>query len=236
MIFAPGNFSRESLFEKNDFHLLKYSLNALSRGVFVITFWLPSLAFILLLVSDVYKISLPSLDISKMSFLKSKRKIIALCLAFLFIVAFVGFFPSVYTTKWIPQRAYTPIFFVFTLFASIFIFVAIIKIKILNSLNKLLSDKAISPVLLLLVVVTLSHNSNVMNAYSDLTSGKAIAYNKQVKETYRMLEEAPSEGTIYVKELAKKPLILPIRWPAKHNRLANSIWEDYFNIERVELD
>lgn len=74
-----------------------------------------------------------------------------------------------------------------------------------------------------------------MNAYTDLTSGKAIVYHKQVMSTYKMLESTDND-TIYVKELQKKPLILPIRWPAKHNRLVNNELQEYFKIERIEID
>ena len=74
-----------------------------------------------------------------------------------------------------------------------------------------------------------------MNAYVDLTSGKVISYNKQVKAAYQMLSTTEKD-TVFVKEIEKKPLILPIRWPAKHNRLANSEWQEYFKVQRVELE
>lgn len=53
----------------------------------------------------------------------------------------------------------------------------------LNELNKILSAKPVTSVLLLIAIIALSHNSNVMNAYTDVTSGKAVAYNKQVTAT-----------------------------------------------------
>ena len=44
------------------------------------------------------------------------------------------------------------------------------------------------------------------------------------------------KDTVFVKEIEKKPLILPIRWPAKHNKLVNSEWQEYFKVEKVELE
>lgn len=236
MIFAPGNFTRESIFIKSDFHLVKSSLNALSRSVFVQFFWLPSLTFILLLVPGIYKISFPEFKLPNINLLSNKLNLVLFGLFFLLMVLFVGFFPSIYATNWIPQRAYTPIFFVFITMASVLIFIFIVKIKRLYNLNQLISNNTSSSLIILIAVITLSHNSNVMNAYSDLTSGKAIGYYKQVTETYEMLEKASSIDTIFVKKLVKKPLVLPIRWPDKPNGLANAQWESYFNIEHVELE
>lgn len=234
MIFAPGNFARGALFEKPDFHVFKSVLNAFSRGFFVIVFWLPTLAFLMLLIPNIYKIKIVDVLPSKVEFFIKKRALL-FGLIFLLLVLFVGFFPSIYTTKWIPQRAYTPIFFVFTIIAVVLIFLAINKVRVFNELNKMLSAKPITSILLVIIVVSLSHNSNVMNAYVDLTSGKAISYNKQVKRTYQMLSTTEKD-TVFVKEIDKKPLILPIRWPAKHNHLVNNEWEEYFKIKHIEIE
>jgi len=234
MIFAPGNFARGALFEKPDFHVAKSVFNAFARGFFVMVFWLPTLAFIMLVIPDIYKIQVPNLIPNKLAFLNTK-KLIFIGLVFLLLVLFVGFFPSIYTTKWIPQRAYTPIFFIFMLFATILIVMSISKIAFLNELNKMLSAKPVTSFLLIIIIIALSHNSNVMNAYVDLTSGKAISYNKQVKGAYQMLSTTEKD-TVFVKEIEKKPLILPIRWPAKYNRLTNSEWQEYFKVQRVELE
>ena len=234
MIFAPGNFSRGALFERQDFHIVKSIFNAFARGCFVMVFWLPSLAFILLLIPNIYRIKIPNLIPSKLDFL-NKKKLVFLGPVFLIFVLFIGFFPSIYTTKWIPQRAYTPIFFIFMLFGTVLIFIAINKIQVLSELNKMLSNKSATSFLLFIAIITLAHNSNVMNAYVDLTSGKANSYNKQVMAAYKLLETTKKD-TVYIIELEKKPLILPVRWPSKHNRLVNNEWEKYFKVKRVEIE
>ena len=234
MIFAPGNFARGALFQKPDFHVTKSIFNALARGFFVMFFWLPILAFIMLMIPNIYKFDFPR-QVPKKFLLLNKRKWVMLVLIFMLLILFIGFFPSIYTTKWIPQRAYTPIFFVFTLFATFFIFVAINKIAFLRKLNELLSAKSITSFLLITAVIALSNNSNVMNAYIDLTSGKAMSYSKQVKATYEVMTTKKND-TIFVKEINKEPLILPIRWPAKHNRLVNNEWQEYFKVNKVELE
>lgn len=234
MIFAPGNFSRESLFDKSDFHVLKAILESFSRGGFVLFFWLPTITLLMLLIPDINRIKNVSFNCK--NYFRSNSKAIIIALAFLFIIAFLGFFPSIYTTKWIPQRAYTPIFFIIMLVSSILIFFAIIKVKVLNDLNKILSTKSTNSLLLIITIIVLSHNSNVMNAYVDISSGKAIAYNKQVISTYHKLTSTDNKEVFYVQELQKKPLILPIRWPERHNHLVNNEWEEYFRIERVEID
>ena len=234
MIFAPGNFARGTLFDKPDFHIAKSVFNAFARGSFVMVFWLPTLAFMIMLLPNIYKIEIPNLLPNKLALL-NKKKLFFLGLVFLLLVLFIGFFPSIYTTRWIPQRAYTPIFFVFILFATFFIFIAINKIAVLNELNRILSAKPVTSVLLLIAIIALSHNSNVMNAYTDVTSGKAVAYNKQVTAAYNLLKTT-KQDTVLVKEIDKKPLVLPIRWPAKHNKLVNNEWEEYFKVKNVELD
>ena len=142
MITAPGNFGRGSLFVKSDYHFLKSSLHSLSRSIFVFFFWFFSLLMLLLLLPT---ISTQKNDqIEKLFFIFKSQKIITLSvIAFLLGVLFVGFFPSIFTTNWIPQRAYTPIFFIFLLFASFLILVSIQKIKILSDLNKLLSTSIV---------------------------------------------------------------------------------------------
>ena len=231
MISAPGNFGRESMFEKADFHFFKSSLNALSRSLFVIGFWFASL-FILLLnikgVTDYQDYKLNFIERFKMS----KKNSILTGILFLIGILFIGFFPSIYTTKWIPQRAYTPIFFIFMLFSVVFIFIAIAKIEWFSKVNNAISNYSISIVLLPLLIVSLSHNSNVMNAYVDLTSGKASSYHHQVVETYEMLQ-TNTKDTVFIKPILKKPLILPYRWPGD-NRLVNGEWEKYFKIKRIE--
>ena len=189
MILAPGNFGRAELFEKTDFHVLKSALNAFSRASFVMFFWLPSLAFLMLLIPNIHKAIIPNLMPQKFQSL-NQRKVVCIGLLFLLFVLFIGFFPSLYATNWIPQRAYTPIFFVFILFSSILIFLAINKIRMLNDLNQLLSSKSVSSIFLLLMVIALSQNSNVMNAYVDLTSGKANSHSKQVNAAYEKLQKS----------------------------------------------
>ncbi|HRE79334.1 MAG TPA: DUF6056 family protein [Flavobacterium sp.] len=232
MITAPGNFGRGSLFVKSDFHFLKSSLHSLSRSLFVLFFWVFTLLTLLLCLpnNSAFKIDWNN----KLLFLlKTKRMFLMVSLVFLIGVLFVGFFPSIFTTNWIPQRAYTPIFFIFTLFATLLILFSIQKIKVLADLNKVLSTHKVLLVLIPILIITLSHNSNVMNAYVDITSGKASSYHKQVLETYEMLKNSKTD-TVYVKTIKKKPLILPYRWPGE-NRLVNGEWEKYYKIKRIEL-
>ena len=75
-----------------------------------------------------------------------------------------------------------------------------------------------------------------MNAYLDFSSGKAASHHSQVMSAYRALEHASSNDTVIVNEIKKRPLILPMRWPQKHNELANGQWEHYFNVNAVILE
>ncbi len=235
MIFAEGNFARSELFEKPSFHFLKSSIHALSRGLFVLSFWIPTLVLLLLMVPGLSNTKTPSNPIRLLQASRGQTFIGAAAIFFL-AITFIGFFPSIYATRWIPQRAYTPIFMVFLIgFAVVFVFM-LRNFPVLSRLNSIFSAHPKNHfVFLAVLIVALSHNSNVMNAYVDLTSGKASAYHAQVMKTYKELETT-SKDTVYVNELAKKPLILPIRWPHKHNRLANSIWEDYFGVDKVEVE
>ncbi|WP_392388790.1 DUF6056 family protein [Flavobacterium piscinae] len=232
MITAPGNFGRGSLFEKSDFHFLKSSLHSLSRSIFVMFFWLSSLFVILLCLPKSYTFNVDGIN-KLFLFIRTQKIYLISGSVFLLGVLFTGFFPSIYTTNWIPQRAYTPIFFIFILFASLLILMTIKKIKLLSEINMMLSTKKILLVLLPLLIITLSHNSNIMNAYVDITSGKASSYHNQVLQTYEMLNNSKLD-TVFVNPIKKKPLILPYRWPGE-NRLVNSEWEKYFKIKRIEL-
>lgn len=234
MLTAPGNFARASLFQRSDFHLIKAIVNTVSRSGFVLSFWFFSLFLLMLFISGIGSIKMPEF---KFLHLKNNKKgfWIAFGIIFLWALASFGVFPSIYTTNWIPKRAYTSIFFVFILFGQAFFVIAINKIEILRKINEKLSDKSFNLILIVLMVFTMSINSNVMKAYSDLGTGKAKGYHKQVTETYKMLRDTDKD-TVYVQELLKKPEILPIRWPEKHNRLANTELEEYFGLKRIELE
>ncbi|MGV7105407.1 DUF6056 family protein [Flavobacterium sp. U410] len=232
MITAPGNFERAVLFEKSDFHLLKAIIHTFFRAGFVLLFWIPVTTVLLLIVPRFYQIEFPQLNLKA---LKHMQKYMLLGFGvFILGVVCVGFFPSIYTTNWIPKRSYTPIFFAFILFFTLLFIQILHRFEVLNKINKTLSDKKYH-VFLLLIVLALSANANVMKAYSDLGTGKATTYHKQVSDTYKMLKET-TKDTVYVQELIKKPEILPIRWPEKKNRLANQELEEYFKIKRIEIE
>jgi hypothetical protein len=232
MITAPGNFGRGSLFVKSDFHFIKSTIHSLSRSVFLIVFWLSSLFLVLLCLPNSSKFKINKIE-NLFVFFKTKKSYFTVCFIFLLGVLFIGFFPSIYATNWIPQRAYTPIFFVFIGFATLLILFTIQKFTLLSDLNKLLTSNRVLYVLVPLLIISLSQNSNVMNAYVDITSGKASSFHNQVLETYEMLEKSKTD-TVYVDPIIKKPLILPYRWPGE-NRLVNSEWEKYYKIKRIEL-
>lgn len=233
MIFADGNFARAELFKKPSFHILKTSFNALARGGFVLVFWIPTLLVMLLCIPGINRNSI------ELNFLPGRfSKLPALILIGIIVligVIFIGFFPSLYTTKWIPQRAYTPIFVTVTIVFSTFVVLILKRSHGLSKLNESISSSVkLSGIFLVILIMALSHNSNIMNAYVDLTSGKASSYHNQVITTYKQLQTTDRD-TIYVNEIAKKPLILPIRWPENHNKLANNIWEEYFDVKHIEL-
>ncbi len=235
MIFAQGNFTRADLFVTPQFHLIKAVAQSLSRGIFVLVFWIPTILLMLLSIPKVSTITISSEFLPQITS-KSRLQILILSTIVLILIIFTGFFPSIYTTNWIPQRAYTPIFVVFII-AFVCLFVVMLKyFPILTRLNNNLSNfPKTSNVFLCILIVAFAHNSNVMNAYVDLTSGKASTYYNQVMKTYYALENN-TQDTIYVQALEKKPLILPIRWAEKNGGLANSIWEGYFDIKKVDLE
>ncbi len=234
MIFADGNFARAALFEKPSFHLLKATIHSLSRGMFVLFFWLPTLLLLLLCIPGISNVRIP-LNFIPEKYSRHKSFVLTCCLMILVLTIFAGFFPSIYTTNWIPQRAYTPIFFVFIFTTILLLAIVLNRVSFLTQINQMLTSSKASSIFLVLLVVTLSNNCNVMNAYVDITSGKASAYYKQVMDTYKQLE-TNKKDVFLAKELSKRPMILPVRWPAKHNLLVNGIWEEYFHIKIVELD
>lgn len=234
MIFAAGNFARADIFEKPSFHFLQAIAHSLSRGLFVLFFWLPTFLVLLLCIPGISKLSI-SFDFIPEKYSRQNRLFFVFSAILIILVIFIGFFPSIYTTRWIPQRAYTPIFFVFIVVTT-FVFVSLSnRIFFLSQINQMLTTSKASTVFLILLIISLSQNSNVMNAYVDLTSEKAATYHKQVMATYNDLENSKGENFI-AKELIKRPLILPIRWPERHNKLANGQWQEYFQVKNVELD
>ena len=230
MIFADGNFARAELFEKPSFHLLKSAGQALSRGIFVLIFWIPTLMLLLIFIPGITKINI-AVD-SPLPVNIRRSSVVLIFGLILIMVAFIGFFPSIYTTRWIPQRAYTPIFLAFSITFMVIFILSVKYFPILSRLNETFANS--SGILLCLLIIALSSNSNVMNAYVDITSGKASSYHKQVLTTYEELMRSERD-TVFVSEIAKRPLILPIRWPERHNYLANTIWEGYFEVDNVEL-
>ena len=234
-IFADGNFARSVLFEKQSFHFLKASLHATARSVFVLVFWAPTLLLLLLCIPGFSNIKF---NVStKIPLLFKRSKIFAaIIVLFTILSIFIGFFPSIYATNWIPQRAYTPIFVVFIIVFTISVLFLINHFSVLEKLNNTLSKLVATPIFLVILIIALSHNSNVMNAYLDFSSGKAASHHSQVMSAYKTLDSASAPDTIIVNEIKKRPLILPMRWPQKHNELANGQWEHYFNVNAVILE
>lgn len=234
MIFAEGNFARTELFEKQSFHAVKSAAHALSRSIFVLFFWIPTLLMLLLFIPGISNVKLHAdLRLEEVLHYKGVYWLSALVIL---IAAFIGFFPSIYTTNWIPQRAYTPIFFVVLVLALLLFLSLCTRTPVFAKLNSFSRPTRTWAAMLFLLVVSFSHNSNVMNAYLDLASGKAASHHAQVMKAYQDLDNASSTDTITVREIVKRPLILPTRWPQKHNRLVNGQWEQYFKVEKVELE
>ena len=144
----------------------------------------------------------------------------------------MGFLPSLISTGWNPPRTVAPVFLVYIIGYFGFI---IYYHNILDLYVKTFKPVNSKPIVILffILIIALSSNNNVMNAYKDISSGKAFKYNQEVTRVYEQLNHAESD-TIFVYPLKYRPLVLPIRWPDHYNRLVNDEWQMYF-MHQVEM-
>lgn len=222
-VFAPGNLVRASatggMIQKVPFAILE----SIFRGSFYLVFWLPSTIIVSLLIWEYLRKVSEKYSLNKTTNFKELLLVIML----FFAVICAGFFPSLVATGWNPPRTVAPVLIVF-----LFFYFGII-IHYFNFFDQYISKINIqifqnSYLFIFLLILSFSNKHNVMNAYVDLVSLKALKYYKEVDTFYTSLSQSEKK-IIYTYPINAKPLILPVRWPDNYNSLVNNELEMYFD-------
>ncbi len=222
-IFAPGNLVRASatggLIQKVPFAILE----SIFRGCFYLIFWLPSTIIVTLLIWEYLRKISKKYILNRITNLKELLLIVLL----FFAVICVGFFPSLVSTGWNPPRTVAPVLIVFLMFYfGIIIYYFDFFDKYISKINIQIFQN--SYLFIFLIILSFSNKHNVMNAYVDLISLKALKYYNEVDTFYTLLSQSQKK-IVYTYPINAKPLILPVRWPDNYNLLVNNELEMYFD-------
>lgn len=217
---SPGNQIRLTRFPNN--RDLEYSLISsavyLYKNIFSWIFQTPLLPCTLILLPVYFKIS------DKFSHFKSNSFIAPLWFFILWMtVLFICVFFSFYSATIVLDRTSNFIFFMFL--AGWFYMIFVLSILI-HSKHKVIYNKysryfcAVSFIFILLFMMK---QNNVATAFSDLFSGAAYNYNRQLNERYQFIIDCQTDSckvdslikipkTLYYKDLTTDPESMPSDW------------------------
>lgn len=138
-------------------------------------------------------------------------------------VLYLGVFFSYYSTTVVMDRTSNFIYFIFI--AGWFYLIYILSNKFLVSRNfmSVKNRKYLYGLSLVLLLLPLIRENNVATAFTDLFSGSAYNYNKQLNDRYELLESCPGDScrvdslintpkTIFYKDLSSNPELLSSVW------------------------
>ncbi len=230
VIYAPGNNVRSTVVEQlkgsnfriRNFH--KIILESIGRSFFLILYWIPTFIFFFI-------INWNSIKKIKNNFkLKVSNKYqVLVVIVFAYLILFFGILPSMFSTGWIPPRV-TSVIFLFS-FITLFVLILIL-FDVLNIYYERYNLKFINnPIIVLIFVLGFANGNNILNAYSDLLSGKVYKYHRFVDNLYINLSKAQKNDTVLVKPNFKKPFSLPERLPLYGEKnFSQSELENYFKV------
>lgn len=226
-IKAPGNLVRASYTGGIIQNVPHAVLESFGRGIFYLVSWLPATILLTFLLWDQIRKIRNNVNVNN----NIKPMGFLLSVTIFLIILSAGYLPSLVSTGWNPPRTVAPVFLVYIIGYFVLI---IYYYDFLNKFIKPVTENyKFRGALSLILIIALSNNNNVMNAYKDITSGKAYKYNHEVNNVYKQLQNTES-NKVFVYPLKYRPITLPVRWPDHYNRLVNNEWEEYFG-KKIEM-
>lgn len=228
VVFSPGSAARATTYPGNQQFLYSFlkTIKATKRHV---GDWLPTLIISLFVFFDFFK---------NIQSVKKTPKVFEVKLFFPTIIVFsflvLGVFPVYYSLKWVPLRTVNFIYFFFLLGIVYLSFVLFFKLRSKNK-NFISISKWARAFLLIIVFIRLVSENNIKTAYFDLLSGKAYAYDKELKTRYAVIKNNDSK-ILVVPELNNKPKTIffeEIKSDPRH--WINQCYGAYFGKKEIKL-
>jgi hypothetical protein len=227
VIASPGSAARASTYPNNQqfFYSIFKTISAAKRNI---GDWLPTIIIALLIFFEYFNKNI-SLKTPKIF---NVKLLIPSIIVFSF--PFIGVFPVYYSLKWVPLRSVNLIYFFFLMGLIYLAFVLYFKLKSENK-EFLLFSKWTKYFLFILIFIRLGGNNNIRIAYSDLLSGTAYEYDKELRIRYEAIQNNKEE-ILVVPELTNLPKTIyfeDIKNNSKH--WINQCYKSYFKQKEIIL-
>lgn len=227
VIFSPGSAARGGTYPNN--HQFFYSIyKTISATKSNLGDWLPTIIVFLLIFFEYFD--------KNISLLTPKIFIVNPFIPFIivFSVPFIALFPIYWSLNWVPSRSVNLIYFFFLIGLIYLTFVLYFKLKSENS-NFLSYTKWVKYFLFILIFIRLGENNNIRIAYSDLLSGRAYKYDRELRDRYKAIQNNEKD-TLVIPKLTSLPKTIhfeDIRSNPKH--WINQCYKSYFNQKEIIL-
>lgn len=153
--------------------------------------------------------------------------------AIVFSFPLIGVFPVYYSLKWVPFRSVNLIYFFFLMGLIYLAFVLYFKLRVIQK-DFLVFSKWTKIFLFVIIIIRLGGNNNIRIAYSDLITGKAYIYNKELKKRYQIIQESKAQILI-VPELTSLPkTIFFMDIKDNSNHWINQCYKSYFDKKEIK--
>lgn len=227
VVFSPGSATRATSYPGNQQFLFSF-FKTLGATKAHIGDWMPSIIIAFFMFFDFFdkniKIQVPNIF---------NVKLFIPC-AIIFSFPLIGFFPVYYSLKWVPGRVVNLVYFFFLMGLLYLAFVLYFKLKAANK-DFLVFSKWTKIFLIVLIVIRLGGNNNIRVAYLDLVTGKAYAYNQELKNRYLIIRES-KEQELIVPGLKNKPKTIFFEEIRENpNHWINQCYKSYFDIKEIKI-
>jgi len=227
VVLSPGSLARATSVPGNQQFL--YSLfKTVKATKSHLGDWFPSIIIALFIFFDYFNknISIKTPKIFNV-------KLLIPCVI-VFSFPLIGFFPVYYGLMWVPSRTVNLIYFFFLMGLMYLAFVLYFKFKSKQK-DFLVFSKWTKIFLFILIFIRLGSNNNISLAYSDLLTGKAYAYNKELINRYETIQEGKAQ-ILVVPELTSFPKTIFFEdIKDNSNHWINQCYSSYYNQKEITL-
>ncbi len=231
-ILAPGNAARETFIEVK--HQFVYSvLMSLIYSVHYLIMWSP-----ILLICGLFLIDYFDKWIEKIKF---DKVFIHPLLSFvgMFLVICCGIFPGFWSLNTRPPgRAINTIYFFF-IFAFLYFLITLFYYLKRTKNYSFVMPNYIKIVLMFLILMNAFSSGNIITSYSDLLSGRAYKFDKEMKNRYHIITNSDSQNCV-VPSIENAPLTIfsyeDMELTTDKTNWKNDAIAKYFKKESIIID
>ncbi|WP_300565556.1 DUF6056 family protein [Flavobacterium sp.] len=231
-ILAPGNAARETFIEVK--HQFFYSVvMTLIYSAYYLIMWSPILLISALFVTEYFDTLIEKI--------KFKKVLIHPLLSFvgMFLVICCGIFPGFWSLNTRPPgRAINTIYFFFV-FAFLYFLITLFHYFKRTKNYSFVMPNYIKIVLMFLLLMNAFSSGNIRVAYSDLLSGRAYKFDKEMKNRYDIINNSESQNCV-VPAIENAPLTIfsyeDMELTTDKENWKNDAIAKYFKKESIVID